>query len=126
MNKKSIAATTIIGGVLIFGIKIYSWNVSGSVALLSDALESIVNILASIMMFVSVLISGTLPDNQHRYGHQKIENMSCFMEGLLIIGAGLMICYMAYGRFFNPVELESLNFAVLISLLATVLNGFLS
>ncbi len=64
MNKKSIAASAIIGGVLIFAIKIYAWVISDSVALLSDALESIVNILASVMMFTSVLISEKPPDEE--------------------------------------------------------------
>ena len=126
MNKKSIAALAIIGGVLIFAIKIYAWVISGSVALLSDALESIVNILASIMMFTSVLISARPPDEDHRYGHQKIENISCLIEGLLVILAGALIGRTAYGRLFNPVTLVEPDFAILISLFATSLNGLLS
>lgn len=126
MNKKTIAASAIIGGVLIFAIKIYAWWISGSVALLSDALESIVNILASIMMFASILISERPPDEDHRYGHQKIENISCLIEGILVIIAGFLIGRAALGRLFNPVELEQLNYAVIISLFATSLNGLLS
>lgn len=126
MNKKTIAASAIIGGILIFAIKIYAWLISDSVALLSDALESIVNILASVMMFASVWISEQPPDEDHRYGHQKIENISCMIEGFLVIIAGLLIGYAAYGRLFNPVELEQLDFAVIVSLFATSLNGALS
>ena len=126
MNKKTIAASAIVGGVLIFGIKLYAWWISGSVALLSDALESIVNILASIMMFASVVISEQPPDDDHRYGHQKIENISCLIEGILVIIAGLLIGRAALGRLFNPVTLGSLNYAVIISLFATSLNGLLS
>ena len=126
MNKKSIAASAIIGGVLIFAVKIYAWWISDSVALLSDALESIVNIIASVMMFASVLISERPPDEDHRYGHQKIENISCFIEGFLVISAGVLIAWTAFGRLSNPVELVELNYAVLISLFATSLNGVLS
>ncbi len=126
MNKKSIAASAIIGGILIFAIKIYAWVISDSVALLSDALESIVNILASVMMFISVWISARPPDESHRYGHQKIENISCFIEGFLVIIAGVLIGRAAYGRLFNPVMLEKLDYAVLVSLFATSLNGLLS
>lgn len=126
MNKRTIAASAIVGGVLIFVIKLYAWWISGSVALLSDALESIVNILASIMMFASVLISEQPPDEEHRYGHQKIENISCLIEGILVIIAGFLIGREALGRLFSPVILESLDYAVIISLFATSLNGGLS
>ena len=126
MNKKTIAASAIIGGVLIFAIKIYAWLISDSVALLSDALESIVNILASVMMFASIWISEQPPDESHRYGHQKIENISCMVEGLLVVIAGLLIGNAAYGRLFNPVPLEKLDFAVIVSLFATSLNMALS
>ena len=126
MNKKRTAAATIAGGVLIFAVKLYAWWISGSVALLSDALESIVNILASVMMFASVLISAKPPDEDHMYGHQKIENISCLVEGFLVMAAGLLIAWAAYGRLTKPVELVELNNAVLISLFATSLNGLLS
>jgi cation diffusion facilitator family transporter len=126
MSKKSVVATAIIGGLLVFGIKLYTWYISGSIALLSDALESIVNILASLMMFISVWISEQPPDDDHHYGHQKIENISSFVEGLLIIIAGLLIGREAYGRLLNPLTLESLNYAIILSLLATGLNGSIS
>lgn len=126
MNKKTTAASAIIGGVLIFAVKLYAWWISGSVALLSDALESIVNILASLMMFASVVISERPPDDDHMYGHQKIENISCLIEGLLVIFAGILIARAAYGRLTSPVELLELNYAMLISLFATSLNGLLS
>jgi len=126
MDKKSTAASAIIGGVVILIVKLYAWWISGSVALLSDALESIVNILASVMMFASVLISEKPPDEDHMYGHQKIENISCLIEGFLVIAAGLLIAWAAYGRLSNPVEIVELNIAVFISLFATSLNGVLS
>lgn len=126
MNKRATAASAIIGGVIVFAVKLYAWWISGSVALLSDALESIVNILASLMMFASVLISERPPDEDHMYGHQKIENISCLIEGFLVILAAFLIARAAYGRILNPTELIELNFAALISLLATALNGILS
>ncbi|HHL41242.1 MAG TPA: cation transporter, partial [Candidatus Bathyarchaeota archaeon] len=126
MDKKSTATSAIIGGVVILIVKLYAWWISGSVALFSDALESIVNILASVMMFASVLISEKPPDEDHMYGHQKIENISCLIEGFLVIAAGLLIAWAAYGRLSNPVEIVELNIAVFISLFATSLNGVLS
>jgi cation diffusion facilitator family transporter len=94
VSKKKVAATAIFGGVIIFAVKLYSWIISGSVALLSDALESVVNILASIMMFSSVWISERPPDENHRYGHQKMENISSLIEGLLIVFASILIIRM--------------------------------
>ena len=126
MDKRGIAATAIVGGVAIFGIKLYSYYISGSVALLSDALESIVNIVASIMMYMSVRISEQPPDDNHRYGHQKIENISSFTEGALIIVAGALIGRAAINRLLEPVTLVSMDLAIVLSLFATALNGLLS
>jgi len=126
MQKRGLAATAVVGGLIIFAVKLYSYNVSGSVALLSDALESIVNILASLMMLVSVSISMRPPDEDHRYGHQKVESISSFVEGALVLLAGLLIGREAFMRLFNPVAPVQLGFAVLLSLVATALNGGLS
>ncbi len=126
MDKRGIAATAIVGGVAIFGIKLYTYYISGSVALLSDALESIVNILASIMMYMSVRISEQPPDDNHRYGHQKIENISSFVEGALIVVAGVLIGRAAFNRLLEPVTLVRLDLAIGLSLFATMLNGLLS
>jgi cation diffusion facilitator family transporter len=126
MDKRGIAATAIVGGMVIFGIKLYSYYISGSVALLSDALESIVNIVASIMMYMSIRISEQPPDDNHRYGHQKIENISSFIEGALIIVAGALIGRAAINRLLEPVTLVSMDLAIVLSLFATALNGLLS
>jgi len=126
MDKRGIAITAIVGGVAIFGIKLYSYYISGSVALLSDALESIVNIVASIMMYISIRISEQPPDDNHRYGHQKIENISSFTEGALIIVAGALIGRAAINRLLEPVTLVSMDLAIVLSLFATALNGLLS
>lgn len=126
MDKKSIAGITIFGGLVIFGVKLYAYWISGSVALLSDALESIVNILASIMMFVCIVIAERPPDSEHHYGHEKVECISSFVEGVLVIVAGLLIIREAYGRLVTPVPLGNLNLAIIISLFATAMNGLLS
>ena len=126
MDKQSSALTAIIGGILIFALKLYTWHISDSIALLSDALESIVNILASLMMYWSIRVSDKPPDKSHPYGHQKIENISCAVEGVLIVLAALLIAQSAYGRIYAPVELVELNFAMILSLVATAGNGLLS
>lgn len=126
MDKQKTALTAIIGGILIFALKMYTWFISGSIALLSDALESVVNILASLMMYGSIRVSEKPADKSHPYGHQKVENISCGIEGILVILAALLIAQTALGRINNPVELEGLDTAMILSLLATAGNGFLS
>ena len=126
MDKQRTALTAIIGGILIFALKMYTWLISGSIALLSDALESIVNILASFMMYWSIRMSDKPPDKSHPYGHQKVENLSCAIEGILVLLAAVMIARAALGRINNPVELVGLDTAMVLSLVATAGNGALS
>lgn len=126
MEKKQAAILAIIVGLTIFGIKLIAYFISNSVALLSDALESIVNIAASGLMLFSVCVSERAPDSDHKYGHEKIEDLSCLIEGLLIIIAALFIVLTAVGRLFEPAELFEIDLAIGISLLATILNGGLS
>ncbi len=126
MDKKSSALTAIIGGVLIFALKLFTWYISGSIALLSDALESIVNIVASLMMYWSIRVSEKPPDKSHPYGHQKVENLSCAVEGVLVLFAALLIIQTAYERLNNPIELVSIDLAMFLSLLATAGNGLLA
>ena len=126
MKKKQAALMAIIGGVAILGIKLLAYLVSNSVALLSDALESIVNIVASGLMFFSIHVSEKPADDSHNYGHQKIEEISSMLEGVFIIAAALLIVYAATGRFFESVELLELNLAIGISMLAAALNAGLS
>jgi cation diffusion facilitator family transporter len=126
MEKKQAALLAIFCGIAIFGIKLVAYFISNSVALLSDALESIVNIAASGLMFFSVCISERAPDSSHRYGHEKIEDISSLVEGILIIIAALLIINAAAGRLFESVVLLELNLAIGISMFATALNAGLS
>jgi len=126
MEKKQAALLAILCGVAVFGIKLVAYFISNSVALLSDALESIVNIAASGLMLFSVCVSERAPDSSHKYGHEKIEDISSLMEGILIIAAALLIISAAAGRLFEPVKLLELNIAIGISMFATALNAGLS
>ncbi|MCJ7634057.1 cation diffusion facilitator family transporter, partial [Candidatus Bathyarchaeota archaeon] len=126
MKNKQVAYVAIISGITIFGIKLLAYLVSNSVAFLSDALESIVNIVASGLMLFSLYVSEKPADDSHNYGHQKIEQISSLLEGLLIIAAAMLIIYSALGRIFEPANLLELNLAISISILATTLNGGLS
>jgi len=113
-------------GLLIFFIKLMAYLLSGSVALLSDALESIVNIAASIMMLASIRVAMMPADAEHRYGHQRAENISCLVEGILIVIAALLIIVASLGRLLEPREFTSIGLALMVSLVATALNGGMS
>ena len=126
MDKKNIALITLVFAFLIFGIKLIAFFISNSVALLSDALESIVNIAASGLMFFSVCISDRKPDSDHKYGHQKIEDISSMIEGILILAAALIIIFTALERFYEPSQLLQLDLAIIISIIATSINAGLS
>ncbi len=126
MRKRRAALTALAGGLFIFALKLVAWSISGSVALLSDALESIVNLVASGMMLVSVIVSERPADESHQYGHEKVENISMLVEGGLIVTAGLFIVHEALGRISEPTVLTDVGYALGISLFATTLNGVLS
>ncbi len=122
MKKNTVALIAILGGLFVFTIKLIAYFISNSVALLSDALESTVNILASVMMFFSIYISEKPADDTHEYGHQKIEDISSAFEGILIIAAALLIINAAVGRLFVFVQLLEVNLAIAISAGATGIN----
>jgi cation diffusion facilitator family transporter len=126
MEKKQAAVIAIFCGIAIFGIKLVAYFISNSVALLSDALESIVNIAASGLMLFSVCVSERAPDSSHKYGHEKIEDISSLVEGIFIIIAAILIIHAAAGRLFESAELFKLDFAIGISMFATALNAGLS
>ncbi len=126
MKKRRAALMALAGGIFIFALKLVAWALSGSVALLSDALESVVNLVASGMMLISVIVSERPADESHQYGHEKVESISMLVEGGLIVTAGLFIVYEALGRFSEPTALTGVGLALGISLFATALNGLLS
>ncbi len=126
MNKLSFALLAIVVGATVLVLKLLAYLASGSVALLSDALESIINIVASVMMAFSIWIAAKPADRNHNYGHQKAENISCLVEGILIIIAAVLIIEASVGRLLAPAGLGNVDVALVISLAATSLNGILA
>jgi len=95
---------------------------TGSVGLLSDALESIINLLAALMAMAMLRIAILPPDKNHEFGHGKAEYFSSFVEGLLIMFAAACIAYTAVERFLNPQPLEKLGIGLFVSVIATIIN----
>ena len=99
-----------------------SYLMTGSVGLLSDALESGVNLAAAIVALVALTVAARPPDEEHAYGHSKVEYLSSGLEGGMIIVAGLMIVISALERLLHPQPLQRLEIGLAISLVAAALN----
>lgn len=126
MDKMRIAIIAIIAGIAVFLLKVLAYLLSNSVALLSDALESIINIIASVMMLMALTVASRPDDLDHKYGHYKAENISALIEGMLIIIAAVVIVEASIRRLLNPVPLENIDIGLLVSLGATSINGVLA
>ena len=104
-------------------MKVIAWQVTGSVGLLSDAAESVVNLAAAILALCMLSVAARPPDENHHFGHDKAEYFSAAVEGVLIFIAAVLIIISAVDRFFNPQPLGRLSTGVIISSLAAVVNG---
>ncbi|MGV8074467.1 MAG: cation diffusion facilitator family transporter [Syntrophobacteraceae bacterium] len=116
-----ISLSLVIGAALM-GIKFYVYWITGSSAVLSDALESIINVVASAFAMWSIILASRPPDPSHPYGHGKVEYFSAGFEGALIVLAALGIFYKAGPEMLNPHELPELSIGLLILLGASVVN----
>ncbi|WP_119156342.1 cation diffusion facilitator family transporter [Caldimonas tepidiphila] len=107
-------------------LKTLAWWFTGSVGLLSDAMESFVNLAAALFALWIVSVASTPPDAGHPYGHAKAEYFSSGFEGLLILGAALGIAWAAIRRFADPQPIESVGLGVALSAVSTLINGALA
>lgn len=121
-----LARWSIVTGVTVLLLKGVAWRLTGSVALLSDALESIVNVVASLAMFFALRIARLPADRNHPYGHGKAEYLSAVLEGVLIAVAAVMSIVAASGRLMHPRALVDVGAGVSVSVVASALNGLLA
>lgn len=115
---------SIATAVFTIGLKAAAYWLTGSVGLLSDALESGVNLVTAVFALVILTIAAQPPDEAHEYGHSKAEYFAGGIEGSLILVAAVMIGYAAVQRLLQPQPLEQVNLGLLISVLAAIGNGF--
>jgi cation diffusion facilitator family transporter len=108
--------------VLLFVGKIWAWYLTGSVTILTDALESTVNVIAGFVGLYSVILAAKPRDANHPYGHGKVEFVSAAVEGSLIIIAGLMISYQAVYYFLHPQVLRSLDLGMILIGITGIVN----
>ncbi len=107
-------------------LKTGAWWVSGSVSLLSDAMESLVNLAGAVFALAMVTVAARPADEDHPYGHHKAEYFSSGFEGVLIFAAAVAIIWTAVARILNPQPLQDLNLGLLLSVLSSILNGALA
>ena len=123
-SKHLVIATASIGIALaVMGIKYIAFLMTGSVALFSDALESIVNVLTAVAALIAIRIGSQPPDRGHPFGHHKAEYFSAVLEGALIIVAALLIFREAYLAFLEPRTLTDPAAGLLVNGLATAINA---
>lgn len=113
---------SIATAIFTIGLKVTAYGLTGSVGLLSDALESGVNLVAAVFALIVLAIAAQPPDEEHAYGHAKAEYFSGGVEGTLILIAALTIGYTAIQRFINPQPLEQVGIGVVVSIVAALCN----
>lgn len=119
-----IAVGSIVVGVVVLALKALAWWMTGSVALLSDALESTVNVATAIAALIAIKVAAKPADRDHPYGHHKAEFFSAVLEGVMIIIAALLILREAWNGFQNPHVLDAPASGLLINILASAINGY--
>jgi cation diffusion facilitator family transporter len=123
MERAQAAALASAGvGLLVLALKFGAWWITGSLALYSDALESIINVVAAMTAFVALRVAARPADQDHPYGHHKAEYFSAVIEGALIIVAAVVILRDAYDAIQAPKMLDAPLIGVAVNGLATVIN----
>jgi cation diffusion facilitator family transporter len=126
MTPHNLLRASVGVAVLTIVLKTLAWWVSGSVGLLSDALESFVNLAGAMFALAMVTVARRPADADHPYGHHKAEYFSSGFEGILIVGASIAILWAAVLRLMHPQPLEQLGWGMGLSLLSTACNGLLA
>ena len=113
---------SIAAAVATIGLKAAAWLLTGSVGFLSDAAESIVNLVGALVALIAVRVSVRPPDDDHAYGHEKAEYLSAGAEGALILAAAVGIAWVAVTRLLDPQPLSDVGVGVAVSAVAAGLN----
>lgn len=119
----SYAWLSIAAAIVTISLKMYAWQVTDSVGLLSDALESVVNLVAATVALIALTVAAREPDEEHAYGHGKAEYFSSGLEGGLIFLAACGIFFTAIPRLIDPQPLEDVGIGLVMATIASVING---
>lgn len=118
-----LAFGSIVVGIVVLGLKLLSWQMTGSIALLSDALESTVNVATAIAALVAIRVAALPADANHPYGHHKAEFFSAILEGVMIIIAAILILHQSYLGLLTPKKLDAPLSGLMVNGVASVINA---
>ena len=122
LQPHNLLRLSVVVALLTIVLKTLAWWLTGSVGLLSDALESFVNLAGALMALWMLTLAAQPPDEKHAYGHSKAEYFASGFEGLLILVAALAIAHTAINRLLNPQALEQVGVGLAISVVASLVN----
>ena len=126
MTPQRMLWASVMVALVTIALKTGAWWLTDSVGLLSDAMESLVNLASAVFGLMMVTIAARPADDDHPYGHHKAEYFSSGFEGILILVAALGIIWVALGRLFDPQPIEQVGWGLALSVGSAVLNGFLA
>jgi cation diffusion facilitator family transporter len=125
-KRQKLAAASIGVALLVLGLKGLAYALTGSIALFSDALESVINVVTAAVALYAIRVAAQPADAEHPYGHTKAEYFSAVLEGALIIVAALLILREAWGGIFAPRRLDAPALGLAINGAAGVVNALWS
>lgn len=122
-SARSYILLSLGAAVVTIALKVGAWALTGSVGMLSDAAESVINLVAAGVAFWLLTVAARPPDEEHAYGHSKAEYFSSGVESTLILVAAAGIAWAAWGRLFSPQPLENVGVGLAVSVIASAING---
>ena len=125
-KKTRVAALSVASNSVLVIFKLIVGILIGSVSVFSEAIHSGMDLIAALIAFFAVKIAGRVADEEHPFGHSKFENISAFIEALLIFAAAVWIIYEAVGKLINPHPLETVGWGVGVMLVSTIANLIIS
>ena len=117
---------SVVVAIITITLKTLAWVITDSVGLLSDAMESLVNLASAIFALMMVTIAQRPADDEHPYGHHKAEYFSSGFEGILIIAAAMGIIWAAGSRLMDPQPIQQVGWGLALSVISSGLNGLLA
>lgn len=126
LTPRHLLMASIVVALVTIALKTLAWVVTDSVGMLSDAIESLVNLASAVVGLVMVTVAARPADEDHPYGHHKAEYFSSGFEGILIIAAGLGILWASGARLMDPQPIEQVGWGLALSIASSVLNGLLA
>ena len=126
LTPQRLLLASVVVAIITITLKTLAWYITDSVGLLSDAMESLVNLASAIFGLLMVTIAQRPADDDHPYGHHKAEYFSSGFEGVLIIVAAMGIVWAAGHRLLNPQAIEQVGWGLALSVISSALNGWLA